>query len=68
MCTWTASSSSQLGRRGRRTAWRGSGEHYWEILGIYEGVKEDKAGWSVFLKHLKAQPGVLAHYAATESW
>jgi transposase-like protein len=26
---------------------------YREILGICEGAKEDKAGWSVFLKHLK---------------
>src|SRR5262249_44466220 len=26
---------------------------YREILGICEGVKEDKAGWSAFLKHLK---------------
>src|SRR5262249_19591040 len=24
-----------------------------EILGICEGAKEDKAGWSAFLKHLK---------------
>ena len=28
-------------------------EGYREILGIVEGVKEDKAGWSGFLKHLK---------------
>ena len=26
---------------------------YREILGICEGAKEDKAGWSSFLKHLK---------------
>src|SRR5262245_34597654 len=26
---------------------------YWEILGICEGAKEDKTGWSAFLKHLK---------------
>lgn len=26
---------------------------YREILGIVEGAKEDKAGWSAFLKHLK---------------
>ena len=26
---------------------------YREILGICEGAKEDKAGWSAFLKHLK---------------
>jgi transposase-like protein len=28
-------------------------EGYREILGIVEGAKEDKAGWSGFLKHLK---------------
>jgi putative transposase len=28
-------------------------EGYREILGIMEGAKEDKAGWSGFLKHLK---------------
>ena len=28
-------------------------EGYREILGILEGAKEDKAGWSGFLKHLK---------------
>jgi len=28
-------------------------EGYREILGIVEGAKEDKAGWSAFLKHLK---------------
>ena len=30
-------------------------EGYREILGICEGAKEDKAGWSTFLKHLKAR-------------
>ena len=30
-----------------------NGEGYREILGICEGAKEDKAGWSAFLKHLK---------------
>ncbi len=28
-------------------------EGYREILGIVEGAKEDKAGWSGFLKHLE---------------
>ena len=28
-------------------------EGFREILGIVEGAKEDKAGWSAFLKHLK---------------
>jgi putative transposase len=28
-------------------------EGYREILGIVEGAKEDKAGWSGVLKHLK---------------
>jgi putative transposase len=28
-------------------------EGYRDILGICEGAKEDKAGWSAFLKHLK---------------
>ena len=32
---------------------RVNGEGYREILGICEGAKEDKAGWSAFLKHLK---------------
>ena len=31
-----------------------NGEGYREILGICEGAKEDKAGWSAFLKHLRA--------------
>ena len=30
-----------------------SSEGYREILGICEGAKEDKAGWSAFLAHLK---------------
>jgi len=30
-------------------------EGYREILGIVEGAKEDKAGWSGFLAHLKAR-------------
>ena len=30
-----------------------NGEGYREILGICEGAKEDKAGWSGFIKHLK---------------
>lgn len=30
-----------------------NGEGYREILGIVEGAKEDKAGWSGFLSHLK---------------
>jgi peptidoglycan hydrolase-like protein with peptidoglycan-binding domain len=30
-----------------------NGEGYRDILGICEGAKEDKAGWSGFLKHLK---------------
>ena len=30
-------------------------EGFREILGIVEGAKEDKAGWSAFLKHLKAR-------------
>src|SRR5256886_15402959 len=29
-----------------------NGEGYREILGICEGAKEDKAGWSAFLRHL----------------
>ena len=30
-----------------------NGEGYREILGICEGAKEDRAGWSGFLQHLK---------------
>ncbi len=30
-----------------------NGDGFREILGIVEGAKEDKAGWSSFLKHLK---------------
>jgi Transposase, Mutator family len=33
--------------------WAGEVRGYREILGICEGAKEDKAGWSGFLKHLK---------------
>src|ERR1700739_3059065 len=32
-----------------------NGEGYREILGICGGAKEDKAGWSAFLKHLKGR-------------
>ena len=32
-----------------------NGEGYRGILGICEGAKEDKAGWSAFLKHLKGR-------------
>ena len=32
-----------------------SADGYREILGIVEGAKEDKAGWSSFLKHLKSR-------------
>jgi hypothetical protein len=32
-----------------------NGEGYREILGICEGAKQDKAGWSAFLKHLKGR-------------
>jgi putative transposase len=28
---------------------------YRQILGIVEGAKEDKAGWSAFLAHLKGR-------------
>ncbi len=34
---------------------RVNGEGYREIPGICEGAKEDKAGWSSFLKHLKGR-------------
>lgn len=30
-----------------------AGEGYRQILGIVESAKEDKAGWSAFLSHLK---------------
>jgi transposase-like protein len=30
-----------------------NGKGYREILGVCEGAKEDKAGWSSFLRHLK---------------
>jgi putative transposase len=32
-----------------------NGEGYREFLGICDGTKEDKAGWSGFLKHLKGR-------------
>src|SRR6201991_957902 len=32
-----------------------NGEGYRQILGIVEGAKEDKAGWSAFLAHLKGR-------------
>ena len=38
-------------------------EGYREILGVCEGPKEDKAGWSAFLKHLKERVG-----CAVSSW
>jgi putative transposase len=31
-----------------------NGHGYREILAICEGAKEDKAGWTAFLKHLNA--------------
>jgi putative transposase len=34
---------------------RVNGQGFREILGICEGAKEDKAGWSAFLKHLKGR-------------
>ena len=34
-----------------------NGEGYREILGICEGAKEEKAGWSAFLKPLKGLMG-----------
>src|SRR5258707_10601459 len=35
------------------TLFRSNESGYREILGICEGAKEDKSGWSAFLKHLK---------------
>src|SRR5258707_2389651 len=35
------------------TLFRSNESGYREILGICEGAKEDKTGWSAFLKHLK---------------
>jgi putative transposase len=32
-----------------------SGEGFREVIGVAEGAKEDKEGWSSFLKHLKAR-------------
>ena len=54
----TASCSSAAGRARCATCrcwWRSAvnADGYREILGICEGAKEDKAGWSAFLKHLK---------------
>lgn len=50
---------AQLGGRGSQRVAVGAiavnGEGYREILGICEGAKEDKAGWSAFLKHLKGR-------------
>ena len=57
-CTWTASCSSVVGRakcatssllvydRVNSDGYRGDSRHR-------EGAKEDKAGWSAFLNHLK---------------
>jgi transposase-like protein len=54
-CIWTASCSSAGGpaRSAMCVATGVNSEGYREILGICEGAKEDKAGWSAFLKHLK---------------
>ena len=45
-----------LGRRGPHVpllvASAVNSEGFREILGIYEGDKEDKSGWSAFLRHL----------------
>ena len=38
-------------------------EGYGGILGIVEGAKEDKAGWSTFLKHLKQRAAFQASSA-----
>lgn len=50
---------AQLGGRGEErvsllVAIAVNAEGYREILGIVEGAKEDNAGWSGFLKHLKS--------------
>jgi hypothetical protein len=47
-----------------------NGEGYREILGICEGAKEDKAGWSGFLKHLKERGlrGVRADHLRRLYW
>jgi hypothetical protein len=52
-----------------------NGEGYREILGICEGAKEDKAGWSAFLSHLKERGRVARwcrakHYRSppSKSW
>src|SRR5262249_31295836 len=48
---------AQLGGRGAQRLAAGcdgvNESGYREILGICEGAKEDKTGWSAFLKHLK---------------
>jgi hypothetical protein len=60
MFTWTASCSSALGPAKCATS------HCWwpsrstprgtaRFSGIVEGAKEDKAGWSGFLAHLKSR-------------
>jgi putative transposase len=37
-----------------RSCWPGAvnSEGFWEILGVCEGAKEDKSGWSAFLRHM----------------
>jgi transposase-like protein len=40
---------------------------YREILGICEGAKEDKAGWSSFLKHLRER-GLNGVRPRTPAW
>ena len=54
-----ASWSSALGWRGAQRLAAGGDRRQRrrlsQILGICEGAKEDKAGWSGFLKHLKAR-------------
>jgi hypothetical protein len=53
----TARAQAQLGWRGAQcvaaSGVNGNGNDYRGILGICEGAKEDKLGWSTFLKHLK---------------
>ena len=55
MYTWTGSCSNAAGpaRSAILVAIAVNADGYREILGICEGAKEDKAGWSAFLKHLK---------------
>jgi putative transposase len=45
-----------------------NGEGYREILGICEGAKEDKAGWSGFLKHLKERGLASSSSSRTPAW